>query len=275
MRPAVPQKLRSGKAARNFSAKARTSSRPRHGACSEYSKRISGPASSSITAGLKSLPQNSVNQRPTMALFSSSDMDRAFPASGLPAPVAGAHHEDARRARARERTREIPPGAVTSWSWRRPQAAQRRAGAALAAAYRGVMGPELAGREYAGHLTDADLRLLASVAAGPVRTGRAADGSWLRGDPAALLDLLEHPGAFDAVMGQDEAAAGLAGLASPFLVFTVFVQRAATELAAAGHVPERTGPRQRVPLFDAGALREFLAEPKRRLFLAELLASLT
>src|SRR5262249_56124685 len=95
------------------------------------------------------------------------------------------------------------------------------------------------------------------------------------GDPAALRARREHRGTFDALMGQDEAAAGLAGLASPFLVFTVFVQRAATELAAAGHVPERTGPRQRVPLFDAGALREFLAEPKRRLFLAELLASFT
>src|SRR5215470_1742226 len=105
------------------------------------------------------------------------------------------------------------------------------------------MGPELAGREYAGHLTDADLRLLASVAAGPARTGRAADGSWLRGDPAALLALLGHPGTFDAVIGQDKRAAGLA---SPFLVFAVFVQRAASELAAAGHVPERTRPRQRV-----------------------------
>src|SRR5262245_51509597 len=137
------------------------------------------------------------------------------------------------------------------------------------------MGPELAGREYADQLTDADLRLLASVAAGRAGTGRAADGSWLRGDPAALLAVLEHPGTFDAVIGQDEAAAGWTGLASPFLVFAVFVQRAATELAAAGHVPERTGPRQRVPLFDAGALREFLAEPERRLFLAELLASFT
>jgi hypothetical protein len=57
------------------------------------------------------------------------------------------------------------------------------------------MGPELAGREYAGHLSDADLRLLAQVAAGPAGTGRAADGLWLRGDPAALLALLEHPGA--------------------------------------------------------------------------------
>lgn len=146
---------------------------------------------------------------------------------------------------------------------------------ATAAAYRGAMGPELAGREYAGHLTDADLRLLASVAAGPPGTGRAADGLWLRDDPAALLALLERPSAFDAVIGQDEAAAGRGGLASPFLVFAVFVQRAAAELAAAGHVPERAGPRQRVPLFDAPALREFVAEPARRVFLAELLASFT
>jgi hypothetical protein len=58
------------------------------------------------------------------------------------------------------------------------------------------------------------------------------------------------------------------------LVFAVFVHRAATELAAAGHVPERTGPRQRVPLFDAPALREFVAEPARRGFLAELLEHL-
>jgi hypothetical protein len=123
------------------------------------------------------------------------------------------------------------------------------------------MGPGLAGRECAGHLTDADLRLLAQVAAGPAGPGRAADGLWLRGDPVALLGLLEHPGAFDAVMGQDGAAAGRAGLAWPFLVFAVFVQRAAAELAAAGHVPERTGPGQRVPLFDAPALREFVAEP--------------
>jgi hypothetical protein len=128
----------------------------------------------------------------------------------------------------------------------------------------------LVGSEYAGHLTDADLALLASVA-----TEWAADASSLRGDPEALLALLEHPGAFRAVCGQDEAAAGWAVSASPFLVFAVFVQRAAAELASMDHVPERTGRRQRVPLFDAPALRDFLGEPARRLFLAELLASFT
>jgi len=127
----------------------------------------------------------------------------------------------------------------------------------------------LVGSEYASHLTDADLRLLASVTAGD--TGPAVDASSLRGDPAALLRLLEHPGAFRAVLG----GPGEAVPASPFLVFAVAVQGAAAELASAGHVPERTGPRQRVPLFDAPALRDFLAAPARRLFLAELLASFT
>jgi hypothetical protein len=87
----------------------------------------------------------------------------------------------------------------------------------------------------------------------------------------ALLRLLEHPGAFRAVLG----GPGEPVPASPFLVFAVSVQRAAVELESAGHVPERTGPRQRVPLFDAPALRDFLAAPARRLFLAELLASFT
>ncbi len=63
--------------------------------------------------------------------------------------------------------------------------------------------------------------------------------------------------------------------ASPFLVFAVFVQRGAAELASMDYVLEPTGLRQRVPLFDAPALREFLAEPARRLFLTELLASFT
>ncbi|HEY2488361.1 MAG TPA: hypothetical protein VGI37_02570, partial [Streptosporangiaceae bacterium] len=39
--------------------------------------------------------------------------------------------------------------------------------------------------------------------------------------------------------------------------------------------PERSGLRQRVPLFDAPQLRDFLSSADRRLFLAELLASFT
>ena len=137
------------------------------------------------------------------------------------------------------------------------------------------------GREYAGHLTDGDLRLLASVAGSAADSGQASgravpvDGSSLRGDPAALLRLVEHPAVFGAIFGPGAAERGWAVPASPFLVFAVFVQRAAGELASMDYVPERTGPRQRVPLFDAPALRDFLGDPARRLFLAELLASFT
>src|ERR1700730_3412468 len=103
----------------------------------------------------------------------------------------------------------------------------------------------LAGGEYATHLTDADLRLLASLpGAGQVSgSGGPADGSWLRGDPAALLRLLEHPGAYDAVCGPGETVPGPGELvrgwavpASPFLVFAVVVQRVVAELASMDYV---------------------------------------
>jgi len=143
------------------------------------------------------------------------------------------------------------------------------------------MDPILVGREYASHLTDVDLRLIASAAGGAPGIGQVSeagdpvDASGLRNDPEALLRLLERPGVFRAVLGPADAAQGWAVPASPFLVFVAFVQQAAAELTAMDHVPERTGPRQRLPLFDAPALRDFLGEPARRLFLAELLASFT
>jgi hypothetical protein len=131
----------------------------------------------------------------------------------------------------------------------------------------------MVGREYASHLTETDLRMLADAAAeaeaGPV----AAAG--LRADPEALLRLIEHPGVYRAVLGPAETAGGWVLPASPFLMFAALIQQAAAELASMDHVPERTGLRQRVPLFDAPALRDFLSDPGRRLFLAELLASFT
>jgi hypothetical protein len=133
------------------------------------------------------------------------------------------------------------------------------------------MDRSMVGSEFASHLTDTDLALLASVAS----ADPAADAAALRGDPAALLRLLEEPGVFRTVLGPGDTAPGRPVLASPFLVFAVCVQRATAELASMGYVPERTGLRQRVPLFDAPALRDFLAAPARRLFLAELLASFT
>jgi hypothetical protein len=129
----------------------------------------------------------------------------------------------------------------------------------------------LVGGEYAGHLTDADLRLLASAA----RDGQ--DAARLRGDPEALAGLLADPRVFEAVFGSgnDVTNAGPPIPVSPFLTFAVAVHRSAAELASLDHVAERAGLRQRIPLFDAPDLRDFLGSPGRRLFLAELLASFT
>jgi hypothetical protein len=147
----------------------------------------------------------------------------------------------------------------------------------------------LVGSGYADHLTDADLGLLVSASQETDRPGSlAAGGTWLRSHPDALPELIGDPRVFQAVFGTESASAASGGtaerapapaaraaLASPFLIFAVAVHRAATELESMDHVPERSGQRQRVPLFDAPELRDFLRAPARRLFLAELLGSFT
>ena len=118
---------------------------------------------------------------------------------------------------------------------------------------------------YLEHLSDADLALLASVAGYPP-AGR------LRTDPALIERLLDDPRTFQAVFGEAERADPLLR-ASPFLVFALAVRRGAEDLRGAAFIGEWAGPRQRLPVFDVAGLREFLAAPARRLFLAELLAS--
>ncbi len=118
------------------------------------------------------------------------------------------------------------------------------------------------GSQYAEHVTEADLRLLAAV------TGRTPG-------PEALPGVLADPQVFEAIFGPGATAAGQAVLASPFLAFAVAVQRATADLATMGSVPERSLARQRVPVFDAPALRDFLGSADRRLFLTELLTSFT
>lgn len=130
---------------------------------------------------------------------------------------------------------------------------------------------------YADHLTDADLTLLASVTRSRGEQLPSAP-RWLRGHPGELPALLGDPQVFRAVFAPGEAGsspAAQAALASPFLIFAVAVHAAARELQSMDHVPERSGPRQQVPLFDAPELRDFLGSAARRLFLAELLASFT
>jgi hypothetical protein len=119
---------------------------------------------------------------------------------------------------------------------------------------------------YLEHLTPADLALLAAVA--------GEQPERLRARPHTVVDLLATVGAEAAVLGRgadDEPFLQ----ASPFLTFAVAVHRSAARLGQATSTLEWVGPGQRLPVFDVGSLRDFVADPLRRLFLVELLASYT
>ncbi|MGH3268391.1 MAG: hypothetical protein ACRDN1_04875 [Trebonia sp.] len=126
---------------------------------------------------------------------------------------------------------------------------------------------------YADYLTQADLRLLARAVG-----ASAAAVADLAGDAAAIEGLLADPRVFSAVFGTPSPASATPEtlvFASPFLAFGVAVHRAVADLAAMDYLPERSGLRQRVPVFDTPELRDCLGSAERRLFLAELLASFT
>src|SRR2546426_2424466 len=122
----------------------------------------------------------------------------------------------------------------------------------------------MVGRLYLEPLSDADLVLLAG-AGEPIRPARPG--------PERIEGLIDSPTVFRALFGTPGRDPMLRG--SPFLLFAVLIHRVVRDLGAASFVEEWVGPRQRVPVFDMGGLREFGADPLRRFFLAELLASYT
>ncbi len=124
---------------------------------------------------------------------------------------------------------------------------------------------ETVGLRYGEHLTDRDLLALAG--------GRADQVAALRRAPALILELLDRPGVADAVLAARRDEAGRFSHVSPFLVFAAAVHRAGNALVGRAHVPDRTGPRSRLPVFDGPVLAAFATRPAHRLFLAELLAS--
>ena len=122
----------------------------------------------------------------------------------------------------------------------------------------------MVGQLYLEHLTDADLGVLAAAGEADDAAGR---------DPQRIEGLIDSPALFRRLFrtaGRDPLLQG-----SPFLLFAVLVHRAIRDLGQASFVEEWVGPRQRVPVFDVGGLRDFGADPLRRFFLAELLASYT
>jgi hypothetical protein len=117
---------------------------------------------------------------------------------------------------------------------------------------------------YLEHLSDSDLTLLAAAAETP---------DDVRRDPTRLEALIDSPATFRMLFsmpGRDPLLRG-----TPFLIFAVVVHRVVRDLRHVSFVEEWVGPRQRVPVFDTASLRDFGADPLRRFFLAQLLASYT
>lgn len=122
-------------------------------------------------------------------------------------------------------------------------------------------------RRHARLLTAADLELLASLA------GPGGSPQLLRAEPERLEAVLQGQAAYGALFDHTERDAMLR--ASPYLVFSVLVNRVARELEQAPFVEEWLGPGRTLPVFDVDQLRAFLGVPGNRAFLAELLASYT
>jgi hypothetical protein len=112
-------------------------------------------------------------------------------------------------------------------------------------------------RAYREHLTSGDLAVLADVMGG-----------------RPLTAVLSSPDLEQVVFGPDPAF-DLRRAASPFLTFAVAVHRVAERLTRTTYIDEWIGPRRRVPVFAVEPLRQLLADPLRRFFFVELLASYT
>jgi hypothetical protein len=120
-------------------------------------------------------------------------------------------------------------------------------------------------------LSDGDLAVLAQ--AGGERGEATRLAARLRFHPERIDHLLGRPDVFDALFGdpRDDPLVVVA----PFLAFSVLLAHTASVLEDVSYVPEWVGARQRVPVFEVEPLRQFLASPLQRVFLADLLSSYT
>lgn len=134
-------------------------------------------------------------------------------------------------------------------------------------------------RQFVARLGPADLRYLAPLVGDPDAPA-AQVAERLAGDPVRLERLLASDHALAAIAPPDDDVPGgvpagpLVGV-SPFLAFSAAIHRAERDLRDARYVEEWAGPRMRVPVLGVDDLRAFLGEPRRRLFLADLLTSYT
>lgn len=119
---------------------------------------------------------------------------------------------------------------------------------------------------YLDDLTERDLGTLAAIVG--KEPGELADD--LRRRPWHIHELLAHPDVFEKVLDRH---AHPADVVSPFLLFSVLIAKTADDLREATYVDEWIGPKSRMPLFDVAPLQEFVEDPGRTSFLANLLSS--
>lgn len=119
---------------------------------------------------------------------------------------------------------------------------------------------------YVERLSGRDVATLAAI----VGVDPESLASELQRRPWSVNDLLSAPEVFDTILERrDPPFIGV----SPFLLFAVLVHHVAGELRQATYVNDWTGPKSRLPVFDVAPLQEFLDDPGRAFFLANLLAS--
>jgi hypothetical protein len=120
-------------------------------------------------------------------------------------------------------------------------------------------------------LTGHDLEILAVLEQAP------SDPDELRAHlarhPETIEGLLADPSLYESIYETPETGM-IAGL-SPLLAFAVLVHRTMRDLRSASYVPEWIGAGERLPVFDAASIREFIDAADRRFLIADFLGSFT
>ncbi len=120
-------------------------------------------------------------------------------------------------------------------------------------------------------LTGHDLEMLAALEHAP--SDSAELRAHLSRDPETIEVLLADPSLYESIYETPETGM-IAGL-SPLLAFAVLVHRTMRDLRAATYVPEWIGAGERLPVFDAASIREFIDAADRRYLIADFLGSFT
>lgn len=120
-------------------------------------------------------------------------------------------------------------------------------------------------------LGDRDLTFALAATGSPAGPARDAAVRALRSAPEIVAALLDDARVYAAVADQ----AAVLVQVSPYFLFSVLLRQARRELRRRSFTAEWLGPRRRVPVFDAPAVADVLADEPRVQYLADLLASFT